>query len=219
MSKQKKGTMTMSALITFEQTKQLLRVVEDGLCKMGLSKDDAQALIGRGGEFQNAVMDDARRLSKVFPVWRTITCGIHESTQAFRESLTGQDVRISTYAADILEKTEIASEESEVQLARVTVAELGFPEGATYEQICARAKERGLQLCPAEVGPALREQYKDQPQGEWLIIAMESIADSDGDLSVFAVGHGGDDLWLHTYWSDPRSSWSPDYSFVFVLGE
>ena len=154
-----------------------------------------------------------------FEAWRTVKLGIHQSVQAFRESLEEQGVRISRWAGEILRKTPVASEESEVQLARVTVAELGFPEGATYEQICDRAKERGLQLCPAEVGPALREQYQDQPEGEWLAIAMESIADSDGDLRVFAVYHVGDARWLITFWSSPEDSWDPGYSFVFVLGD
>ena len=41
---------------------------------------------------------------------------------------------------------------------------------------------------------------------------------SDGNLNVFAVNHDSDDLWLNTYWSNPRNSWNPDNSFVFVLG-
>lgn len=42
-----------------------------------------------------------------------------------------------------------------------------------------------LELCPAEVGPHLREQYEDQPIGEVVYIAMESVVDSSGKPALF----------------------------------
>jgi len=48
--------------------------------------------------------------------------------------------------------------------------------------IYAAAKERGLELCPAEVGPQLRLQYQDQLD-EWLVIGMEPILGPDGTLA------------------------------------
>ena len=54
-----------------------------------------------------------------------------------------------------------------------------------------RARELGLELVPAEVGPQLRLQYKDQPIGEMLYIAMEPIAESDSkNTYVFFLTHG-----------------------------
>ena len=83
----------------------------------------------------------------------------------------------------------------------VSVSELGFYRSAKYKDLCAKALELGLQLCPAEVGPALRLSYKDQPGGERLRIAMKAITDSYCD-SIFEVVHeeelvyGEDELWL-----------------------
>jgi hypothetical protein len=100
----------------------------------------------------------------------------------------------------------------------LSVAELGFREGAKYSEIRARALELGLglELCPAEVGPALRLAYKDQPRGEWLIIAMNTISVSDGDLRVFRVGHDDGGLWLGGDYRRPGDFWRSDRRFVFV---
>lgn len=45
---------------------------------------------------------------------------------------------------------------------------------------------------------------------------MNPIADSDGRLGIFKVGHDGDGLWL--YWSDgyPDYFWDASFRFVFV---
>ena len=70
----------------------------------------------------------------------------------------------------------------------LSVLELGFYRSAKYKDLCAKAPELGLQLCAAEVGPALRLSYQDQPGGERLRIAMKAITDSYCD-SIFEVVH------------------------------
>jgi len=128
-------------------------------------------------------------------------------------------MRISDWANDIIGKPafSVATEKTDVDLVVVSVAELGFPKGATLRDIYATAKKRGLELCPNEVGPQLRLQYKDQPKDEWLIVGMEPITDSDGDLDLFSVGHFSDGLWLDTSDDYPDGVWHEDYRFVFVL--
>lgn len=127
-------------------------------------------------------------------------------------------MKIGDWGNDILGKPAftVSSEEVEVELVVVSVAELGFKDGATRKKIYQRAQEFGLDLCPNEVGPQLRLQYKDQPKGEWLLIAMEPIADSDGYLKVFRVAHDDDELWLHGIYGYPDRFWVGGRRFVFV---
>jgi hypothetical protein len=52
-----------------------------------------------------------------------------------------------------------------LKTVELTLRDLGHSEGATAAQIFERANELGLELCPLELGPHLRLQYLDQPQG------------------------------------------------------
>jgi len=153
-----------------------------------------------------------------FKVFKTIKLGTGLKTAGdFRKAIKDNKMRIGDWANDILGKPAftVATEETELDLVVVSVAELGFKDGATREQIYARAKELGLDLCPAEVGPQLRLQYKDQPNGELLVIAMEPITDSDGDLDLFDVRRDDSDLWLSGYDASPGHVWDADFRFVF----
>jgi len=63
----------------------------------------------------------------------------------------------------------------------------------------------------------LRLQYHDQPEGEWLFIAMEPIKkDSGGDPFLFRLDRGGYDRWLVARYGGPDRSWGADCRFVFV---
>ena len=151
--------------------------------------------------------------------WKTIRLGTNglKTADDFRKFLKDNGFSIGDYANDILGKPTFtaAAEEIELDLVVASVAELGFKNGATREQIYARAKELGLDLCPAEVGPQLRLQYKDQPNGEWLIVAMEPIADSVGGLKLFCVARSDSGLWLFSYCGEPGLVWYSVPRFVF----
>jgi hypothetical protein len=153
-----------------------------------------------------------------FQTWKTIKMGIGPKTaKEFKKVIKYAKMRISDWANDILGKSafKVSDTEQDVDLVMMTVAELGFKNGAKYDQICAKAQELGLDLCPNEVGPQLRLQYTDQPKDEWVIIAMEPIADSRGGLRVFSVVHVFDGLWLNADDGGPGSVWNADGRFVF----
>ena len=59
-------------------------------------------------------------------------------------------------------------------------------------------------------------QYQDQPKGEWLLIAMEPISDSGGDLRVFYVVHDDDALWLSANYGLPDDRWLADDRWLFI---
>jgi len=160
-----------------------------------------------------------KEIERKFNVWKTINLGTGKNADDFRKVLKDRGFNIGNWADDILGKPAFtaATEATEIDLVKVTVAELGFKEGARRDQIYERAKELGLELCPSEVGPQLRLQYQDQPNNEWLLIGMKPIADSDGDLGVFCVRRGDSELWLGSGWSHPGGVWDPGSRWVFRL--
>jgi hypothetical protein len=147
--------------------------------------------------------------------WKTIQLGTMPTTDALRSALLDGGFRIGDWGGDILKKITVATEPSEIELVVASVAELGFPKGATRKEIYDKAISLGFELCPAEVGPQLRLQYKDQPNGEWMLIAMEPVTDSDGDLEVFHVVHDGSGQWLSSYSGYPDFVWDAERRWVF----
>jgi len=158
--------------------------------------------------------------AKVWKTWRKVTLGTFlRNPDDFRKAIKQAGMKIGEWGNDILDQPAftVASEKIEVELINVSVAELGFKNGATYKDICARAKELGLDLCPAEVGPQLRLQYKDQPKGEWLLVSMEAITGSGGGLRIFSVVNSrGDYLCLHCDRGSSDIFWDVSQRFLFL---
>ena len=152
-----------------------------------------------------------------FPVWKTIQIGRYKTSAEIRKALEDGGFKISDWAKQILEKTPLSGSPSEINLVRMTVADLGFESSATTEEIYARANELGLDLCPAEVGPELRLQYPDQPLGEWSNVAMKPIMDADGFLYIFYFEYDKDGRWLKAGAGGAMGNWSANFSFFFVL--
>ncbi len=148
-------------------------------------------------------------------ILKTIEIGTHKDVKSLRKALEESGARISNWAGDILNKTKLSKSKQSLDLVVLTVEELGFPQGAQLKDIYKAAINQGLGLCPAEVGPQLRLQYTNQPKGEWLLIAMEPINDSDGDLSLFRVERSDGDHWLLASYGYPDGHWDASYRFVF----
>lgn len=147
-------------------------------------------------------------------IWKTVSIGGSSLMEA-KKALSDAGMHISSYAEDMLRKVDFQREKESVGLVRITVKELGFDSGATTEQIYAAAKEKGLELCPAETAIALRLAYGEQPKGEWLVVGMKTITGSDGLPRVFNVARHGVGLWLRSNWADPTDDWYPDDEFLF----
>jgi len=110
----------------------------------------------------------------------------------------------------------VSRTKSEVDLVALSVSELGIgKQGASLNEIYARAKSLGFALCPPEVAPQLRLQYLEQPPGEVLHIAMEPIAKYDGDLVSLALENGEWGFVLFGYYVAAVEMY-PSALFVFV---
>ena len=162
-------------------------------------------------------------VSAATKVWKTfmklkLGTGVKDA-DGFRKALKQADCNIGDWGNDILGKPafKVAEAETEVELVVVSVGEFGFKDGATRAAIYKRANELGLDLCPNEVGPQLRLQYKDQPKGERLLIAMEPIAASVGHIEVFCISrHDDGERWLNGVLGDPGIFWVAGIHWVFL---
>jgi hypothetical protein len=95
---------------------------------------------------------------------------------------------------------------------------LGFgDEGASFSAIYTRARQLGLELCPAEVGPLLRLRYRSQPVGEWLHIAMRPIPIGTDALADFTIANGGTGPMLLGGNAKPDLLMPSQVKFVFML--
>lgn len=123
--------------------------------------------------------------------WKRIKLGTGlESAADFQRAIEEAGCKISYWGRNPINSSHfnVSSQETEVELVMVSNEDLGFESGAKEVETYARAKELGLVLCPSEVGPQLRLQYKDQPAGTILHIAMEPIIVGDHP-EVFTVSH------------------------------
>jgi hypothetical protein len=153
------------------------------------------------------------------PIWRTIARGIPAGRYALFDALDAQGIHVGDAAQEVLHRPAftVSRSRTDVQLARVSVAQLGFgPEGATLDRIYRRAVASGLELCPPEVAAQLRLQYRDQPPGHFLHVAMPPIATYSGELFGLSLGNGGAGLMLAGFDGRPDVQMPPQAVFVFV---
>lgn len=103
-------------------------------------------------------------------------------------------------------------------LVRLKVRDLFQDEQVhTINEIFAKARELGLELCPPEVGLIKRLKDTNQPMSNWYYIAMEPITDRSRDPYVFTLERRGGGLWLGRGIADPGRGWPPGGGFVFRL--
>lgn len=152
-----------------------------------------------------------------FEVFKTIRLGTGaKSADDFISALKEEGVKTDDYVKRILRISEHSNEtfETEVELVVLLESELGIAECASDEQIYRCAQKLGLDLCPPEVGPQLRLQYRDQSNGEWLRIAMHPIYVDDKCL-IFKVGRADNEMYLITENYNPLIHRTVDLKWVF----
>jgi hypothetical protein len=129
-------------------------------------------------------------------IWKTVTLGTQPGVIRLREALQTPPFALGDAANEMVGKS-LGGVRETVGLVVLSASEMGFDEhGATLADILARARQLGFSLCPAEVGPALRLAYRDQPVGEFLHIAMKPLVARSGEPRDFTVGNAGTGLLL-----------------------
>ncbi|OGH58646.1 MAG: hypothetical protein A2725_03025 [Candidatus Magasanikbacteria bacterium RIFCSPHIGHO2_01_FULL_33_34] len=140
-----------------------------------------------------------------------------KTKEELEHELTEKDFKISDNARTMMKKPDFytTQEPEQVDLIRLKVKDLGFPNGATTDQIYAKAEKMVLELCPPETGPHLRLKLDNQPQGDYFWVGMKQISDSGGYPGVFYLSRGADGQWLGGNWMFPGGPWAPGRELVF----
>ncbi|HBO99691.1 MAG: hypothetical protein UU48_C0006G0078 [Candidatus Uhrbacteria bacterium GW2011_GWF2_41_16] len=151
-----------------------------------------------------------------FPTWRKIKLGIHKMPEDYIKALERKGFRFNRWARFfLLTKTSCAQQEIEIELVKVSGRMLGLTKSATQREFYERANTFGLIPCVKEVGPALCEQYADQPSETKIVIATEPFVDDVGLLFLFCVVHDTGGRSLSIYHGRSVDILSPDDMFVF----
>jgi len=121
-----------------------------------------------------------------------------------------------------------------VSIVILSIADLGFPDGATTSEIigtqhdadydgnsapytAGRGSQLGLALCSPEVAAHYRLEYKDQPLHEKLYVAMKPIASSDDKPRIFVLKYNAEGLSLDAALARPDTEWYPEDKFMFCM--
>lgn len=181
------------------------------------------------GGRQRQTSDPLRMHDALFPVSVPIG-GVEKS--ALIQSLRERRVRFNQAAEDLFQDARFTTRDQRtvVEIASVSVGSLGFGEGATYDQLVARARECGLSECPLELGLHLRLLYMDQPDSSQepgavqrgraprgsMVIASRPLDELDETPKGFYLRRFDGDVWLRGYWSWPGHILSPEDVLVFA---
>jgi hypothetical protein len=155
-----------------------------------------------------------------FQIWRTITLGTHKGVDAYRDALDSARIKLGLSADEILGRPAFpyAKMKTDVKLAVLSAAEPGVEsDESSLSDVYERARRVGLELCPAEVGPLLRLEYRNQPLGEALDIAMEPVATYSGDPTILTLANWGTGLILIGRNGRSESMVNRISRFVFAL--
>lgn len=205
------------------------------------SKEDPQKKGGFIGAITTKAAFDWREMqalkqaqaAKNFPVWRRITLGVCGSVDAYRNELR----KLPDSTGFVLDDIPVSSTKMDVDLVNISLADLGFKEGAYYHDVCQRIRDVGLKFCAPEVGPALRLDYKDQHDNENLMVLTEdflgstdntaqemiatatatTIVETNGRKNTFGLSAWGGMLSLFSYYNYPELFYKPDTRIVLCV--
>lgn len=194
-----------------------LRKYPGGLAKLELFKGDPDfipelyAHIDRRAAIREASLPFEQRQP-----WKILPLGTHKSPADFAAALEKNENKLSTWGRDVLNKTPLATTLSKIKIWKVQLSELGLKHNCTTTQIWEAAARCGFVKLSAEVGPQLRDEYTDQPKGEWIRVGMEPITASGGRPSVFFVARDDGGRYLYARYAGPDDRW--DAGSVWVFG-
>ena len=153
-----------------------------------------------------------------------------QSKQELLAQLVAGGVELNEAAHILFSSDRFAPSDAHQSLVTVelTVRQLGFAQGATTAVLHDKAVALGLRLAPLELGPYLRLQYLDQPEGNdgfpatkhrappgALTVASAPLSEDAAFPKGFYLRRIQGVLWLRGYWCDAANVWDADDRLIF----
>jgi hypothetical protein len=151
----------------------------------------------------------------IWPVWKKITVGNFNDTKEISVALGKKEVDFESSEL-ILNEIPISTEIKTLDLALVSLKDIGVTNLDKWNSVFDQAEKLGLLACPPEIGPQLRLQYEQQP-GEIDLIGMHGLVAPDGTYHIFSLWRS--ELGMHMDTIDPLNEVGlyEDANFVFVI--
>ena len=121
-----------------------------------LSLGQIEAIVNKlgGMEGVNRFLSERTMVTEtILKTWKTITLGTYKDVKTFSEAFeSGNYLTDGSYAKDVFQDyildTFCVLPVEEVQLVKVSLADLGLRKTGNFKKICARAKKINLEFCP-----------------------------------------------------------------------
>lgn len=107
--------------------------------------------------------------------FKTITIGNYPDVIKIGNQLIKKGYDLGDKCQAVMNRIEVASKETKINLYMTTVKELTGKDIASYPEIIESVLSQGYSICPAEVGLQLRLQYDEQTYNEWIRIIMDPV--------------------------------------------
>lgn len=144
------------------------------------------------------------------------------SKKDLHDRLRDSEFCIGHSARSIMEKDAftVFPEKKIIKIEVFDLKDLGFDGLFTTIEAKQRIMEVGRQLCPAELGPHLREKFAGTLKGDCLHVLMDPILDFRDKLVMFFVEDSDrGDRWLSAYEATDSTQWRPVGHIVCVVPE
>lgn len=131
-------------------------------------------------------------------IW-TVRIGEYSIDQ-YRQTFRDSNINVSNWAEkDVIRHITPANRRFNLDLVVEKSSTFGITEDCNFSEHVSLAEAVGYKPCPPEAALALRLQYVDQPEGEWLQVAMLPTGSGGGYDNVLSlVNHDGQ---LCLWWS------------------
>lgn len=142
------------------------------------------------------------RIEEPLHLWRKVQVGLYPSSNAIMKALGEMACVLDDRVRKTIEDpgfSLMTDFREEFWLCRAMGTQLtgaGMEDEISFEQLSKAVQKIGGDRCPWEVGPSLRVQYEDQPEGELLHIIMEPFQSHHEEDAVFHLGNSGEGLEL-----------------------